>query len=243
MDTHNAYDVNFCFPVRELESERVKLILFVPNLHSELFYKGTAPHPELFNYMPFGPWSSASDFTKNLVEPVQRDTNRVLFAIIDKTRTPSPGAPPSEADFAGVLTLMNTSSQSLSTEIGFVVIFPKFQRTHVTTNACGLLLQYALDLPSSPGGGLGLRRVQWQACDKNIASVRAAENLGFKFESMLKWDRVMPGDRTGLDELKLREGDPRPGTKRRDTAMLAVCWDDWEEGVREKVLRRMDRRG
>ncbi|KIJ66383.1 hypothetical protein HYDPIDRAFT_86222 [Hydnomerulius pinastri MD-312] len=244
MTSPAAYNVNFCFPVKELENDRVKLVPFIADLHAEIFYKGIAPHPELFNYMPgtFGPWTSATQFTTSFVEPLYRDPSRCLFAIIDKTRTPTPGAPPSETDFAGVLTYMNTSAQFLVTEIGFVVILPKFQRTHVTTHACGLLLQYALDLPSSPGGGLGLRRVQWQASNLNVPSVKAAKAMGFKFEGVLRWDRVMPGDRTGLGEIKLREGDPMPGTLKRDTAMLAVCWDDWEEGGREMLLKRMDRR-
>ena len=85
-----------------------------------------------------------------------------------------------------MIALINTSQHNLSTEIGWVVIFPQFQRTHVTTNAVGLLLHYCLDAPSpSPGpdaigigiSGLGLRRVQWQADERNVPSIRAATRL------------------------------------------------------------------
>ena len=34
-----------------------------------------------------------------------------------------------------------------------------------------------------------------------------------------------------------REGVPKPGTKGRHTAVLAVCWDDREQGLKEKVCR------
>ncbi|KAF8841930.1 hypothetical protein BDN67DRAFT_900429, partial [Paxillus ammoniavirescens] len=119
----------------------------------------------------------------------------------------------------------------------FVVVFPKFQRTHLTTNACGLLLQYVLDI--SAFGGIGIRRVQWQASDKDHPSVPPAEKMGFKFEGVFRWDRVMPGDSRGLGEAMFRRGDP---TLRRDSAILAMCWDDWEQEGREALLERMDRK-
>jgi hypothetical protein len=53
--------------------------------------------------------------------------------------------------------------------------------------------------------------------------------MGFKFEGVLRWDRVMPGDRRDLGEAMLRRGDLMPGTLRRDSAILAMCWDDWGE--------------
>ncbi|KAH7925793.1 acyl-CoA N-acyltransferase [Leucogyrophana mollusca] len=229
-----AYDVNFCFPIRELENERVKLTPFVPSVHAEPFHLGSAPHQELWQFLPFGPFSDTTSLLKELIEGrIQPDPAIVLFAIIDKTR------PPSESPLAGVLGYLNTSQANLSTEIGFVIVLPPFQRTHVTTNAVGLLMLYALDLPSQ--GGLGLRRLQWQANVLNTKSVRTAERMGFKREGTLRWERVLPGGRGKMHNgIPLREGDPRPGTLGRDTAMLALCWDDWET-EREKVIAIMER--
>ena len=119
-----------------------------------------------------------------------------------------------------------------------MITLPPFQRTHVTTNAIGLLLLYALDLPPH---GLGLRRVQWQANKLNTKSVGAAQKLGFKLEAILRWDRVLPATKASVyNGGREREGDPRPGTVGRDTAMLALCWDDWES-ERGRVLQAMDR--
>jgi len=127
----------------------------------------------------------------------------------------------------------------LSTEVGFVITLPPFQRTHVTTNAIGLLLMYALDLPPH---GLGLRRVQWQANRLNTKSIDIAQKMGFKLEAILRWDRVLPVSKASASNGRgRREGDPRPGTIGRDTAMLALCWDDWESG-RARVLEAMDRK-
>jgi len=168
----------------------------------------------------------------------------VLFAVIDKTQSADSedgGA------LAGTIGYLNTSSATLSTEIGFVVTLPPFQRTHVTSNAIGLLLQYALDLPDASAdgsrGGLGLRRVQWQADSANTASIRAAERMGFRMEGLLRWDRVL---RAGKENGKVGNGRSCPlgeeGDIGRDSVILSLCWDDWEGGAREKVISVMERR-
>ncbi|KAJ8581966.1 acyl-CoA N-acyltransferase [Rhizopogon salebrosus TDB-379] len=232
--------INFCFPVHELESDRVKLIPFIPDLHAELYFQGSAAHPELYDFTPWGPFSDVSDFVEQLIHGRIGSDNAVLYAIIDKTRTGTdPSSKPTSANFAGIIGYLNTSPLHLTTEIAFLIILPSFQRTHVTTNAIGLLLLYALDLPPR---GLGLRRVQWEANKLNIKSLRAAQKLGFKLEAILRWDTILPASKASVSNGgKEREGDPRPGTVGRDTAMLAICWDDWES-ERARVLLAMDRR-
>ena len=170
----------------------------------------------------------------------------ILYAIIDKTRSPPtsnpPNATPSSADFAGTIGYLHGSATNLSVEIGFIIVLPPFQRTHITTNAVGLLLRYALDLHTASPPGIGLRRVQWQTSEQNDASIRVAERMGFKREARLRWDRVFVSGqgKVGNGE-EIREGDPRPGTLGRHTIMLAICWDDWENGWRENISRLMDR--
>lgn len=117
------------------------------------------------------------------------------------------------------------------TEIGCVVILPAFQRTHVASNAVGILLHYALD--TAPHG-LGLRRVVWQANELNEPSVRLAQRMGFVLEGILRWDRVLPAGRPG-NGIALRDEDPRAKCPGRNTAMLGLTWDDWEHEWREKV--------
>jgi RimJ/RimL family protein N-acetyltransferase len=71
---------------------------------------------------------------------------------------------------------------SQSTEIGFVITLKSAQRTHVTSNAVGMLMKYALNLPSDPTfPGLGLRRVQWTCDSGNKPSLTTAKRLGFQF--------------------------------------------------------------
>ncbi|KAF8914924.1 hypothetical protein CPB85DRAFT_1201179, partial [Mucidula mucida] len=157
-----------------------------------------------------------------------------LWAIFDKTRSGLDDA----SSFAGMIGYLNTSFLDLCTEIGFVIILPAFQRTHVTTNAVGLLMQYALNLPNDPQGrpGLGFRRLVWQATTGNKRSIATAKRMGFQVEGTSRWQRV-------LDDLNakawngkgLREGDVRSSCLGRDSVILSVCWDDWEDGVKARA--------
>ena len=113
------------------------------------------------------------------------------------------------------------------------------------------------------GGDLGLRRVQWQADTRNVASIRAAQRLGFVLEGVMRWQRVCTenkecvsvsdrrneeGDDTGIGRVgKVVAEPPRedaggnrigPG---RHSAMLALCWDDWLSGKRDHVLSLLEK--
>jgi len=166
-----------------------------------------------------------------------------LFAVLDKTHSvDAPAETTGHAQsgaqprLAGVIGFLNASPAHLSVEIGWVLILPAYQRTHVTSNAIGLLLHYCLEPPPA---GLGLRRVQWQANARNRASVRAAERMGFVLEGVLRWQRVLGERKEGNAAPVGRKeaGSQMPG---RDSAMLAICWDDWEE-KKEAILKTMQR--
>ena len=163
----------------------------------------------------------------------------LLFAIKDRTRiVPGTAAGAkgvfSQETFAGVMALLNTVPKHLQSEIGHIVILPAFQRTHVQTNASGLLLERCLNPPEK--GGMGLRRVQWQANTYNIPSVEAAKKLGFQWEGVLRWHRLLPEGKGPLTNAKPRDDGLGAG---RHNATLSFCWDDWEDGGRESVAKLM----
>ena len=209
----------------------------------------------MFKYISFGPYPNLQTVHDQYNYVIQPDRNFLLFAIFDKTKLDQHGVnEDQDRAFAGVISYIKSEPQNLATEIGTVLILPPFQRTHVASNAVGLLLKYALDLPmpSQPadaipagaGGsksGLGLRRVVWQANVLNTASLRLAERMGFTLVGICRWDRVLPSGKEG-NGLKTREGDPRAGCPGRDSAVLAICWDEWEDGVKDKVARIMERK-
>lgn len=232
----------------------VKTTFFIkPSKHTKLFIDQTLLYPEIFRCLPFGPFKSVDDFVENFYEPrIGKNPDCTLFAIFDKTkrntkfnddhprkvRIPDEEGP--DEVLAGLIGLLNTSTINLVTEIGLVMILPPFQRTHISSNVTGLLLQYTLNLPFESPPGLGLRRVVWQANALNKASVRLAERMGFKFEGVLRWGRALPPWNKDVGRIS-REGDPRCDHVGIDVALLALCWDDWEDGGREKVKLVMQR--
>jgi RimJ/RimL family protein N-acetyltransferase len=232
------YDINWAFPLYEetLESERVKLTPFIPSLHAKEYAAQASARPDLHRWFPFD-LTSLDHILTEVELRMRRNPSWILFAIIDKARG---GA------MAGVIGLIHASAQNLSAEIAWVLVFPAFQRTYVTSNAVGILLQYTLELPSpDPGSGrcrgLGLRRVQWTAHSENKPSHAAARRMGFKEEGVLRWSWALHEGGEGHG-IPLRDGDPlspRPG---RHSALFAICADDWENGGREHVKQVIDRR-
>ena len=179
-----------------------------------MFFDGLVGHPELFKYMPIAPFTSV-DALNEWVDKVHQDPSRVLFAMIDKTRSNR---------VAGVVGLLSTP-ETLSTEIGLLFTLPAFQRTHVTRTAVALLLRFAFDERR-------VRRVQWRALAENAASVRAAERMGFQREGVHRWDRVVP---PGVPGHAAGKDDPAPDCRGLHVLYLAICWDDWEGGWSGRV--------
>ncbi|KAJ7485953.1 acyl-CoA N-acyltransferase [Mycena latifolia] len=240
------YEHNFCFPVpEELRSARVRLTPFVPETHAAPFFAGVQAHPEIFTYLSWGPFTSAQNVAENFIEArVQPDAGVLLFTVWDISNgTSLPDSHVEEGGaFAGVIGVLGTSPAELTTEIGFVVTLPRFRRTHITSHVIGLLLHWALDLPSDPAAGpsasgLGLRRVVWRANARNTPSIRAAERMGFRREGVARWDRVLPRGKPAAPEngVHVRAGDARAECAGLDSQILALCWDEWEGGVRETV--------
>ena len=168
------------------------------------------------------------------------DPSKLLYAIIDKTGPPSPESP--SGALAGLIGFQNASPDNLSIEIGPIIVLLSFQRTHVASNAIGLLLQHALDPKEKDG--LGLRRVQWDCGSGNKTSMRVAERMGFVKEGVLRWQCV---HRNGTVRGKVGNGRELPrgafeGNLGRDTVIYGLCWDSWEDGGRHTVQAIMDRR-
>ncbi|KAK7682004.1 hypothetical protein QCA50_014968 [Cerrena zonata] len=229
------YNVNFCFPVRELENDKLNLTPFVPSIHSQRWFAASREFPEIYDHVPFGPFSKAEDFVNVLLtNRVQPSPSSLLFIILDKVRA-KPGRSPDELPIAGIIGLLNTSVDESMTEIAFVFTLPPYQRSHVTSNSVGLLLAWCLDPPSE--SGLGLRRVQWQCNQLNAASRRVAERMGFKFEAIIRWQRVLP---IGKEGPMVSRQDGRKDNPGRHTVMLSLCWDEWEE-AKENVRKQMNR--
>jgi RimJ/RimL family protein N-acetyltransferase len=178
------------------------------------------------------------DFIREFYDKhISASSEDCLYAIFDKVT--APGKENSYSNYAGIVALSATNPVNAVTEIG-VIIFPAFQRTHVATNAIGLLLLWTLDPPSA--GGLGLRRVEWKTHAENAGSRRAALRMGFESEGIARWERVFPRGKVALSVEALEK---RNGTKGelpgRHTAIFSIVWDEWDN-KRPKVVALMERK-
>eukprot|EP01054_Gregarina_sp_Poly1_P004760 Gregarina_sp_Poly_1__4759@NODE_253_length_10628_cov_50_063252_g221_i0_p4_GENE_NODE_253_length_10628_cov_50_063252_g221_i0NODE_253_length_10628_cov_50_063252_g221_i0_p4_ORF_typecomplete_len264_score29_66Acetyltransf_3/PF13302_7/4_8e13Acetyltransf_10/PF13673_7/3e03Acetyltransf_10/PF13673_7/0_088Acetyltransf_10/PF13673_7/3_4e03GNAT_acetyltran/PF12746_7/87GNAT_acetyltran/PF12746_7/2FR47/PF08445_10/1_9_NODE_253_length_10628_cov_50_063252_g221_i07871578 len=258
----------FVCPTRALENDRVKLIPLSKEAgHGRVLFEAIKHHQQIFEYLLFGPFARLEAFIEDFCyKRIWSVPSGTQWLVIDKTSKKAPNTTwlDEEGAVAGTLGLLNTVIEHAKTEIGRVLIVPEFQRTHVTSNAVGLLMHYVLDLPKSDHtgldyvgsvplyGGLGMRRCQWQTIFGNAASARTAERMGFVREGVLRWDRIVPLNVTD-ENVKANNGgpcrynDPYGAQPGRDSIMFSVCWDEWEglsdgKGVRGHVDRIMGRR-
>ena len=228
------YDINFAYSVYEgtLQNARTKLVPFIPSVHAETYWNHVGPDPATFRYYPFI-FKTLHEYLTWLELRIRRDPYSILFAVIDKTR-PDKKHPDWDGSLAGVIGMFNTSAPNLATEAAYVVVFPEFRGTHIAKDMVGLLLRYLLQLPGASPPGIGFRRVKWSAHPRNAASIGLAERMGLKREGTNRWVWVLP-DELAKEGTPGRIGDAFSGKTGRDSTVLALCWDDWEGGCKERV--------
>ncbi|KAF2801291.1 putative GNAT family acetyltransferase [Mytilinidion resinicola] len=235
---------NFCFPIdaSKLSNDRLSLVPFDSDYarFSTVYVSETCKAASRnFDYLAYGPFENVDAFGEWYEPKVRSVKSQIWFAIILK-KCVIRDRQIEDGTFAGTVALMDCNRDSAIAEIAHVNYLPKFQRTFVGSNVNGLLLHYALDAPPN---GLGLRRVQWHANGNNKASIVAAQRMGFRFEGIIRWHRVLPagkeGNGAGEEDLPPVVGKKLgPG---RHTASLSICWDDWKDGARDKVDALMNR--
>ncbi|KAH7099873.1 acyl-CoA N-acyltransferase [Auriculariales sp. MPI-PUGE-AT-0066] len=213
--------MSFVLPSKDLQNDRVRLVQFDPTVHIPLLFKEHQVNPELYRYFAAPPGLMASEAALHMWydKGVAKEPTRTLWAVFDVDT----------GDFAGCIGVFYVDVANKTAEIGTVTVAKRWHRTHVNTNICGLVLRFCFD-------DLNVRRLQWQTNVENVASINAAQRLGFRLEGVMRWQRVLPLGCEGLT----RPGEEGPG---RHTAMLAVCWDDWEsEGFQAELQAKMNRR-
>jgi RimJ/RimL family protein N-acetyltransferase len=228
----DPYDINWIMPLHEetLESDRIKLTPFIPSLHAKEYAEQSAAYPDLHRLFPID-LSNLDQILTKVELFMRRQPVCILFAVIDKARG---------GVLAGVIGLINTWPVNLSTEIGWVLVFPAFRHTYVETNAIGLLLRYCLEPPCEPQTpGLGFRRVQWMAFAESPSSCAMAKRMGFREEGTFRWTWVLLDGMEGKG-MPVRKGDPEGSRPGRHSVAFSLCTDDWKNGGREHVQHLID---
>jgi hypothetical protein len=105
----------FNFPVKRLENSLLVLEPFEVSKHGEPFVQGCKDYPELFEYLPYGPFASIAEFEVFYAARIVPSPAETVFAVLAKS------SPSDESEtFAGVIGLLNASPSNASIEIGFV---------------------------------------------------------------------------------------------------------------------------
>ena len=64
--------------------------------------------------------------------------------------------------------------------------------------------------------------------------------MGFKREGVMRWHWILSEDHA-RDGNMPRKTDKWPEKPGRDSILLSLCWDDWEDGARELVQKQMSK--
>ncbi|ORY25917.1 hypothetical protein BCR39DRAFT_542512 [Naematelia encephala] len=226
----SEYDQNFVFPVKVLRSDRVELRPFIPSEHATILQDGL--NQDMLEWLPL---ELKPEGLYAFIEKSFRSNPAFLWHAIYTSLDPNPT--PDQYEIAGTIGMINASVADQGAELGWIMILPKFQKTHTLTHAAGTMMHRILDSPTS--GGLGLRRCQWFTNSLNDKSKSAALRLGFTHEGTLRAHRVLPLGKNGARDG--REGE-KQDLKSRDSWLASVIWTEWEGGVRDHVDKLMARR-
>ncbi len=145
-----------------------------PATHGAALWDAMQAEPALWDYMPYGPFGSGSQFHNWIAERASLP-DPYVYAIV----TP-------EGRALGIAALMRITPEMGVIEVGHIAYAPALQRTPLGTEAQFLLARYAFET-------LGYRRYEWKCNALNAASRRAAERYGFSFEGIFRQHMIVKG--------------------------------------------------
>lgn len=157
-----------------LEGRSVRLEALDADLHAADLFRAFSGHDGLWDYMPYGPFSSASAYHR-WVKENQGKADPVFYAI----RNLATG----HAD--GIASFLRIAPEAGSIEVGHICFSPGLQRGIAATEAMFLMMRWAFDA--------GYRRYEWKCNALNMPSRRAAQRLGFSYEGIFRNHMIIKG--------------------------------------------------
>lgn len=156
------------------EGRFVELQRLDADAHAALLYRAYAGQDAVWDYMPYGPFSSAAQYHR-WVRSVETQTDPMFFAIRSRE----------SGRWEGVASYLRIAPEAGSIEVGHLSYGPALQRTPAATEAMYLMMSWAFEA--------GYRRYEWKCDALNTASRRAAQRLGFSFEGVFRQAAVIKG--------------------------------------------------
>ena len=146
--------------------------------------------PAIWTYLPYGPYEDP-DQMRRLLDWAERSDDPLFFTLVGLA----------DERPAGLASYLRITPEFGVIEIGHIWFGTPLQRTTAATEAIYLLSRHAFD-------DLGYRRLEWKCNALNVASRRAAERFGFRFEGVFRNHMVLKG-------------------RNRDTAWYAITDEEW----------------
>lgn len=116
--------------------------------------------------------------------------------------------------YAGSTRFYDIQPQKDSLQLGYTWYGPQFQGTGLNKHCKYLLLQFAFET-------LGMLRVEFRAHAANERSIAAMKNIGCTVEGILRSTQYSPD-----------------GT-RRDTIVLSILKNEWDQGIKARLAQRL----
>jgi RimJ/RimL family protein N-acetyltransferase len=157
-----------------MEGRLVRLERLEADRHASDLHAAFQGHDALWDYMPYGPFSSASAYHRWAREREAGEDPR-FFVLRDRA----------SGLCGGVASYLRIAPEAGSIELGHICIAPAMQRSAAMTEAMFLMLRWAFEA--------GYRRFEWKCNALNMGSRRAAQRLGFSYEGVFRNHMVVKG--------------------------------------------------
>lgn len=157
-----------------LQGQTVRLEPMSADAHAADLFRAYAGHDALWDYLPYGPFSSAAAYHRHCKETALGEDP--FFYVLRDMRTGQCG---------GVASYLRITPASGSIEVGHICIAPELARSRIWTEAMFLMMQWAFDA--------GYRRYEWKCDAMNMPSRAAAQRLGFSYEGIFRQAGVVKG--------------------------------------------------
>lgn len=157
-----------------LQGKTVRLEPMVADSHAADLFRAYAGHDGLWDYLPYGPFSSAAGYHRHCKEVAAGDDP--YFYVLRDMKTGQCG---------GVASYLRITPAAGSIEVGHICIAPEMARSRIWTEAMFLMMQWAFEA--------GYRRYEWKCDALNVPSRQAAQRLGFSYEGVFRQAAVVKG--------------------------------------------------
>jgi len=152
----------------------VQLEAMDPDSHAADLFRAYSSAEQVWDYLPYGPFSSASGYHRWAKENATGADP--LFYVLRNLQTGQCG---------GVASYLRITPASGSIEVGHINLAPEIAGSRASTEAMYLMMDWAFRN--------GYRRYEWKCDALNLPSRKAAQRLGFSYEGIFRQATVYKG--------------------------------------------------